>query len=119
MTVGPAVEGGRPAVLLVNGTAASRVHLAELLDTAGYAVAVAESGEAGVNLARSNALEAALVDASLPDMRGEEFIQRLNQDPATARISCVLLTAPYDGSSEFSGLEAGADLCVSRAAEPE
>ncbi len=61
--------------------------------TAGWAVAVAADGAAGLALVRAEAPDAVIVDLMMPGMDGYEVCRRLKQDPATATIPVVFLTA--------------------------
>src|SRR3989441_1367892 len=64
--------------------------------TAGWEVATAGSGAAGIELARSATLDVILVDVMMPEMDGYEVCRRLKADPATATVPIVLLTARRD-----------------------
>ncbi len=64
--------------------------------TAGWDVVTAGSGAAGIELARSAALDVILVDVMMPEMDGYEVCRRLKADPATATVPIVLLTARRD-----------------------
>ena len=65
------------------------------------------TGQLGIKLARANCPEVILMDINLPDISGVEALRRLRQDPATAHIPVVAISAnamPYDIAH---GLEAG------------
>lgn len=67
----------------------------------------AGTGQLGIKLARANHPEVILMDINLPDISGVEALQRLRQDPTTAHIPVVAISAnamPYDIAH---GLEAG------------
>jgi PAS domain S-box-containing protein len=67
----------------------------------------AGTGQLGIKLARANCPEVILMDINLPDISGVEALRRLRQDPATAHIPVVAISAnamPYDIAH---GLEAG------------
>ncbi len=64
--------------------------------TAGWEVATAASGTAGIDLARTTAPQVILVDVMMPEMDGYEVCRRLKGDPATAAVPIVLLTARRD-----------------------
>ena len=61
--------------------------------TAGWDVHTASTGAAGIELARTIAPDAILVDVMMPEMDGYEVCRRLKADEGTARIPVVLLTA--------------------------
>ncbi len=67
----------------------------------------AGTGRLGVKLARANQPEVILMDINLPDISGLEALRILHQDPATAHIPVVAISAnamPYDIEN---GLHAG------------
>jgi len=49
-----------------------------------------------------------LLDVMMPDMDGYEVCQRLKDDPRTARIPIIFVTAMTDTADEVKGLELGA-----------
>jgi len=61
--------------------------------TAGWEVATAGSGAAGIGLARTTLPQVILVDVMMPEMDGYEVCRRLKADPATAAVPIVLFTA--------------------------
>ncbi len=48
-------------------------------------------------------------DIEMPEMNGHEFCDRLRQDPATASIPFIFLSAKTDTSDQLEGLRLGAD----------
>lgn len=59
----------------------------------GWTVTSAGSGRAAVDLARREKPDAILLDVMMPDLDGPATIRQLREDPATADIPVVLLTA--------------------------
>jgi len=49
-----------------------------------------------------------LLDVMMPDMDGYEVCRRLKDDPRTARIPIIFVTAMTDTADEIKGLELGA-----------
>jgi CheY-like chemotaxis protein len=60
---------------------------------AGWEVIAARSGAEGVRLAAEARPDAILLDVMMPGMDGPATAQRLREDPDTARIPIILLTA--------------------------
>src|SRR6266487_530503 len=86
--------------------------------TAGWDVVTAGSGAAGIELARSAALDVILVDVMMPEMDGYEVCRRLKADPATATVPIVLLTARRD-LDDARVQETGAAGVVFKPFQPE
>ncbi|HEU0014886.1 MAG TPA: response regulator [Longimicrobium sp.] len=61
--------------------------------TAGWDVAVARSGPEALAMAAAERPDAILMDVMMPGMDGPTAVRRLREDPATADIPVVLLTA--------------------------
>ncbi len=82
------------ATVLVIEDNPANLKLARLvLSSAGYEVLVAESAEAGIALVREQRPDLVLMDIRLPDMDGIAATRVLKEDPATAAIPLIALTA--------------------------
>ncbi|MFB2893866.1 response regulator [Aerosakkonemataceae cyanobacterium BLCC-F50] len=64
-----------------------------LEELAGWQVLLAGSGLEGLRIANSEALDAILLDISMPKMNGIEMLQKLQENSATRKIPVFLLTA--------------------------
>lgn len=96
-------------ILIVDDLATSRIVLKSRLGHAFYGILQAASGNAGLALARTEAPDLVLLDASLPDMDAAEFCRRLRADPATLRLPVVVLGRAEAPRKRFETLSAGAD----------
>jgi len=78
-------------------------------------VVSAQSASQGLALAGENPVDIAVVDVQMPGMDGIEMCRHLKENPKTADIPVILITA-HSTTSEFRvrGLEAGADDFISR-----
>ncbi len=63
------------------------------LQRAGYRVATAEDGEHALERLREERPDLMVVDVMMPRMDGFELLRRLKQDPDTAEIPVIMLTA--------------------------
>ena len=77
------------------------------LQQEGYQVAVARSGEEGLEFATTQAPDLVVLDVRLPGMDGFEFLRRLRA--AGSKAPVLVLTARNDEVDKVIGLELGAD----------
>jgi signal transduction histidine kinase/DNA-binding response OmpR family regulator len=82
------------------------------LESAGYEVIAAESGERCLSVAQSLPVDAFIVDNVLPGIDGASVVRRLRQQVRHRRTPSLLLTASDDPAQELIALEAGADAFV-------
>jgi CheY-like chemotaxis protein len=80
-------------VLLVQDDPDSRTIYAAILQHHGFRVLEAIGGEEGVQLAREQGPDLVLMDISMPGLDGWNATKLLKQDPRTASIPVVALTA--------------------------
>lgn len=89
-------------ILLVDDNQTHRYSLGKHLDESGFVVLQAETGTQALDLAKSNHIDAILLDIHLPDLSGFEVGQRLKKDPATKEIPIIFHSATYDTQSAKS-----------------
>jgi PAS domain S-box-containing protein len=88
---GPAPEH---VVLYIEDNAINALIVKELLGMRGDTrTEIAADGSTGLAMARSLRPRVVLLDMQLPDLDGFEVLARLRQDPATAGIPCIALSA--------------------------
>ena len=80
----------------------------------GYEVVSCETGEEGLDLARSRKPDLILLDLMLPGIDGLEVCRKLKTDPLVASIPVVMLTAKSEEIDVVTGLELGADDYVTK-----
>ena len=83
----------RPRVLAVDDSATIRKAMELVLDPAEYDLELAASGSEALAKAKEFLPAVILLDFILPDMRGADVCQKLMEDPATASIPVVLISA--------------------------
>jgi two-component system cell cycle response regulator DivK len=96
-------------ILLVEDNEMNRDMLSRRLERRGYQVVLATDGQAGVDLAASEAPDLVLMDMSLPVLDGWEATRRLKAAPDTRHIPVIALTAHAMSSDRDRALEAGCD----------
>jgi diguanylate cyclase (GGDEF)-like protein len=79
------------------------------LRAAGYDVRVASDGVEAFELAQERSPDLVLADVMMPNMDGFELTRRLRQDPRTATVSIIMLTARGLSADKLEGFAIGAD----------
>ena len=98
-----------PTILLVEDNELNRDMLSRRLLRKGFTVAIAEDGQAAVDLARAEAPDLILMDMSLPVLDGWEATRRLKSATETRAIPIIALTAHALAEDETRALAAGSD----------
>lgn len=113
-TVGLLARFGPRLVLLIEDDdhAANLVRL--LLETEGFTVLRAADAEAGLPMARDRLPDLILMDVQLPGMDGLTAASLLKQDPATAAIPIIALTALAMEDDRARGKSAGCDAYIAK-----
>ena len=75
----------------------------------GYSVTTAANGEQALKIILQKMPALVLLDLMLPGLNGRELCRRLKQDPRTAAIPIMMVTAKNEESDVVIGLELGAD----------
>jgi CheY-like chemotaxis protein len=83
-----------------------------------YEILEAADGEEALTLARRHRLDLVLLDVDMPGRSGVEVCQALRDDPDTAGIPVVMLTARAGPLDRKRGLEAGADDYLTKPFSP-
>jgi CheY-like chemotaxis protein len=85
----------RPLVLLVDDEMVIQRVATRLIEGLGYGVLVAKDGEEGLTLARHYKPDLVLTDALMPKLDGREMGRQIKENPETAHVKVVLMTALY------------------------
>src|SRR5207237_9777440 len=88
------------------------------LRKAGYTLATATDGAAGLDKARTERPAFIILDLMLPKMPGLEICKILKSDPGTRQIPIMMLTAKAEEIDRIVGLEFGADDYVTKPFSP-
>ncbi|MET0833355.1 MAG: response regulator [Actinomycetota bacterium] len=102
-----------PLVLAVDDLPANVRLLDAVLSPRGYRVLGAGSGPEALALVVEHRPDLVLLDIVMPEMDGYEVCRRLRQDPATAFLPVVMITASGD-QERLLAIEAGADDFVAK-----
>jgi len=106
-------------VLIVEDEPDIRELVVHHLKREGYQVSAASSGEEALRQVQAAPPDLVLLDLMMPAMDGLEVCRRLRQDPATAMLPIVMLTAKGDEVDRVLGLEIGADDYVVKPFSPK
>lgn len=96
-------------ILLVEDNELSADMLLRRLKKRGYDVHVATDGQQAVDMAAALLPELVLMDISLPLFDGCEATRRIRENPATAQVPIIALTAHALPQERARALEAGCD----------
>src|SRR6187399_1197789 len=103
----PDTRGVAATILIVEDEYAVARGIQYALQQEGYTVAVARSGEEGLEFATNQAPDLVVLDVRLPGMDGFEVLRRLRASGSKAPV--LVLTARDDEVDKVIGLELGAD----------
>lgn len=95
-------------ILIVEDENSFRQTVIKILNLEGFEAIGAENGSTGVKLAQTEQPDLILCDIMMPELNGYEVLTILQQDPTTAMIPFICLTAQEDRSSMRRGMELGA-----------
>jgi adenylate cyclase len=102
-------ETHEPARVLVVDDQPTNIKLLDAtLSPRGYAVRSAQSGEEALAVLAEGGTDLVLLDIVMPGIDGYEVCRRIRQDPATAFLPVVMVTASGE-QQKINALEAGAD----------
>ena len=99
-------------IIIVEDDASIRTMLEYYFKSMGHQVEAHESGEE--LFAHEVQGDIALLDVMLPGMDGLEIVRRLRQDPATAKLPIIMLTARQTEMDKVTALDAGADDYITK-----
>ena len=94
-------------ILLVDDQQANLAVLRQLLEAEGYRVVLAPGGQVALRNAGRILPDLVLLDVMMPEMDGFEVCRRLKENPQTAEIPVVFITARDDKEDIIAGFEVG------------
>jgi two-component system, sensor histidine kinase and response regulator len=96
-------------ILVIEDQPNVRENIVELLGAENFEVLAAEDGIEGVHLAQEHHPDLVLCDVMMPELDGYDVLNMLRQDPKTAMIPFVFLTAKAATKDMRQGMNLGAD----------
>jgi len=95
-------------ILVVDDSPTERHFLFELLTKAGYKVITAESGEEGIEKAKTELPDLVLMDVVMPGLNGYQATRTLTRDDKTKQIPVIMCTSKGQETDKIWGLRQGA-----------
>ena len=95
-------------ILVVDDSPTERHVLVELLTRNGYQVITAESGEEGIEKAKSELPDLVLMDVVMPGLNGYQATRTLTRDDTTKHIPIIVCTSKGHETDKIWGLRQGA-----------
>ena len=96
-------------ILLVEDNEMNRDMLSRRLERRGYTIVMAEDGQQGVDMARTDSPDIILLDMSLPVIDGWEAARQIKAQPESKDIPVIALTAHAMAGDKEKALQAGCD----------
>ncbi|KAF0222712.1 MAG: two component transcriptional regulator [Erysipelotrichaceae bacterium] len=101
----------KPMILIIDDEAKIIEIVKAFLETKGFKVLFAETGEIGFELFKKNSIALVLLDLMLPGISGEELCIKMRQ---TSRVPIIMLTAKVTEADLVNGFDYGADDYITK-----
>lgn len=98
-----------PKILVIEDEDSVRENLVDLLEAEDFEPIAAANGKIGIHLATSEIPDLILCDMMMPEVDGYGVLTALRQDPLTATIPFIFLTAKSAKADFRQGMDMGAD----------
>jgi two-component system chemotaxis sensor kinase CheA len=102
----------RRSILVVDDSLTTRMLEQSILESAGYEVGIAASGEEALEKARGGQYALFLVDIEMPGMDGFAFIERARADPNLRDVPSILVSSRSSSDDRRRGQEVGAQAYI-------
>lgn len=106
--------GNNFKILVVDDTPANLEVITETLSSVGYTVATAIDGERALNRLKTYVPDLILLDVQMPGIDGFETCKQIKENPNTANIPVIFITALSDIGSMVRGFSLGAVDYISK-----
>jgi len=107
-------------VLVVDDSTTETYHISNILNKYGYEVVSADTGEQGVEKARTESPDLVLMDIVMPGINGFQATRQLHRDPQTKSIPVVMVTTKnQDSDREWSRKQGAKGYLVKPVPEKE
>lgn len=96
-------------ILVIEDERTHRINLHKVLSVEGFETIIAENGNMGIDLALQEQPDLIICDILMPELDGYKVLKVLQQNPITASIPFIFITAKSDPSDMRLGMNLGAD----------
>ena len=103
------METRRAKILIVDDTPANVTLLTDLIEINGYLTIQATSGPEALDQLKRDSPDLILLDVRMPKMSGYEVCKQIREQPDTALLPVIMMTAFDPAQERIHGIEAGAD----------
>ena len=91
--------------------------LSFMISSAGYQVETANNGSLALELMAKTKVDLALVDLNMPVMDGFTLIRRIRKQPDWENLPIIIVTTEAEAEDRQRGIDAGADLYMTKPVE--
>ena len=103
-----------PRILIIEDESTMLSNIVEMLGYENYEAQGAVNGRTGIELAQEIIPDAIISDIMLPDIDGYEVLKAIRNNPQTAHIPFLFLSANRQPSDIAKGLRLGANLYMTK-----
>lgn len=101
-------------ILVIEDDVSVGTNILEILQSGGFEVIIAEHGESGVVLAKQHLPDLIICDIMMPGLDGYGVLTAVRDEPTTAMIPFVFLTAKTTRDDLRQGMNLGADDYITK-----
>ncbi|QQE64228.1 hypothetical protein GFS31_09080 [Leptolyngbya sp. BL0902] len=106
-------------ILVIEDEKGVQDNVVDILQLEGFTVTFADNGLLGVLMARAEQPDLIICDIMMPELDGYGVLDQLRQNPETATIPFIFLTAKADTVDLRQGMELGADDYLTKPFTPQ
>ncbi len=101
-------------ILVIDDNLDSITILRSILESNGFAVLTAQSGQQALDLLKTEAPDVVLCDVMMPEMSGLEVLERIKSTHATSKLPVIMVTAKTQDEDVMVGYQFGADYYITK-----
>lgn len=105
-------------LLIVDDEADTLRLISLMLERQGYEVITAKDGKTALDRVNTDQPDLVLLDVMMPEMDGFEVVKLLRSNSKTEDIPVIMFTAKTQVEDKIAGLEAGADVYLTKPTQP-